>query len=66
LREIYESLRNINVPEDKALNVLIAFEERFLAFNQKLNKIENTQTLHSWMLGFTLAILVALLIKAIR
>ena len=58
--KLYTALRSANVPEDRAREAA----EEVAAFDHDLADVKSTQRLHSWMLTFNTAMLVALVVHA--
>jgi hypothetical protein len=59
MAKLYAALRAAEVPEDKAA----AAAEEAAAFDNTLADIKATQRLHTWILGFNTAMIVALVGK---
>ena len=54
--KLYDALRAGDVPDDKARAAAIEAAE----FDSRLNRIDSTLRVHSWMLTFNTALLVAI------
>jgi hypothetical protein len=78
IREVYDALKAINVPEDKAaaaaqavaaLGMGQAIEGRMTTIEQHMTRLEGRLLLVQWMLGFnlgaTLLVLITLVSKAL-
>ena len=74
---MYSALREANIPEDKALATVLAFEERFkniderfnridLRFSQLEAKLEKLETKMNIMMGIVVAILLMLINLSVR
>ena len=50
MRELYSALRDANIPEDKALATVLAFEERLKHIDERFNALE--QRLSQFEAGF--------------
>lgn len=57
--EVFEAFRAIDVPEDKALKAAQALSRR----DDDVAGLKSDMTLMKWMMGFVLAIQVAIFIK---
>jgi hypothetical protein len=55
-KDLYTALREIGVGEDKALAVVVGFEERF-------NRIESDLKLLKWMVGTNVILTIGVLFK---
>jgi hypothetical protein len=42
MRELYSALRDANIPEDKALATVLAFEERFNAIDRRFTGLDTS------------------------
>jgi hypothetical protein len=65
--ELYDALLAAGAPEDKARAAAVAvadFQTRSTELRLEFADVRSTQRLHSWMLGFLIAISVATLFKA--
>jgi hypothetical protein len=60
LESLYDALRAANVPDDKAR----AAAREVAEFKESIHEIKSTQRLHTWILTFNTAMLVALVGKA--
>ena len=59
MEKLYDALRAANVPDDKARAAAVESAN----FDDRLRKIEADTLMIKWMLGFNLAITVAVLFK---
>ena len=57
--EVFEAFRAIDVPEDKAMKAATALSKR----DDDVASLKSDVTLIKWMLGFVLALLVAVATK---
>ncbi|HEV8717251.1 MAG TPA: integrase [Candidatus Binatia bacterium] len=60
LSEVYDALREAGASEEKARKAA----EAIAAYDNRFNRIEQDLAILKWMVGFNLAISVALLFKA--
>jgi hypothetical protein len=60
--KLYAALRKANIPDDDA----IAAAEEVAAFENRLSKIEGDLNLVKWMVGFSLAMNIAILGLVLR
>jgi hypothetical protein len=66
LEKLYDALRAANVPDDKARAAAVegaSFEAKLASFDLRLSAIEARLNLLQWMVGFNLAISVAIVIR---
>lgn len=69
--EVYDALRSVQVPEDKARAAaesvvngrMAAIEQRFAAIEERLTKVERDLAVMKWMLGANLALSIAILVR---
>lgn len=67
ISEVYDAFKDAGASEDKArkaAEVLANYEGHFAKIENDLTAVRGEMTLLKWMLGFNLAISVALLFKA--
>ncbi len=57
--EVFEAFRSIDVPEDKALKAAAALSKR----DDDVTSVHSELTVIKWMMGFVLAIQVAIFVK---
>jgi len=57
--EVFEAIRAIDIPEDKALKAAAALSRR----DDDVNSIKSELSLDKWMMGFVLAFQVAIFVK---
>jgi hypothetical protein len=57
--EVFEAIRAIDIPEDKALKAAAALSRR----DDDVNSIKSELSLVKWMMGFVLAFQVAIFVK---
>lgn len=57
--EVYDALKEAGATEDKAKKAA----EALAAYENRFNKVENDLNLLKWMVGFNLALSVAILLK---
>lgn len=66
VREVYEALLEAGASEEKAVKAaeaLASYDARFDRIEQRFTKIEGDLALLKWMVGFTLAGVVGILLK---
>ena len=64
ISEVYDALLAAGAPEEKArqaAEVLANYENRFASIDLKLERMDGTLRLHSWMLSIHTAMLIAIL-----
>jgi len=64
--DVYEAFRSAGADEDKArraAEALASEHDRFVSIDQRFMKIEAKLDLHSWMIGFALAGILAILVR---
>jgi len=57
--EVFEAIRAIDIPEDKALKAAAALSRR----DDDVNSIKSELSMVKWMMGFVLAFQVAIFVK---
>ena len=60
ISEVYEAFRSAGVPDERAREAAEALSSENVATKSDVNELKATQKLHSWMLGFNLAITMAI------
>jgi hypothetical protein len=68
VREVYEALLEAGASEEKAVKAaeaLASYDTRFDRMEQRFTKIEGDLALLKWMIGFTLAGVVGILLKVL-
>ena len=68
VREVYEALLEAGASEEKAVKAaeaLASYDTRFDRIEQRFTKIEGDLALLKWMVGFTLAGVVGILLKVL-
>jgi hypothetical protein len=68
VREVYEALLEAGASEEKAVKAaeaLASYDTRFDRMEQRFTKIEGDLALLKWMVGFTLAGVVGILLKVL-
>jgi hypothetical protein len=73
--EVYEALRAIDIPEDKAIKAAIALSKRhddatfgranLSSYNDDVAKLRRDTTVLKWMLGLLLALQIAIFVKVL-
>jgi len=69
IAEVYDALVAAGAPEDKArkaAEAIAAYENRFIAVDQRLTRIEGELKLVTWMIGFNLAGTVGIIFTLLR
>jgi hypothetical protein len=74
--EVYEALRAVDIPEDKALKTAIVLSKRYddappmrdadlSSYNDDVAKLKRDTTVLKWMLGLLLALQIAIFLKVL-
>jgi len=69
IAEVYDALLAAGSPEDKArkaAEAIASYENRFVAIEQRLTKIDGDLNLLKWMVGFDLAATVGIVFLLLR
>ncbi len=69
IAELYDALIAAGSPEDKArkaAEAMAGYENRFASIENRFTKVEGDLNLLKWMVGFVLAICVAILTLQLR
>lgn len=63
ISEVYEAFRSAGIPDERARAAAEALSSENVATKRDINELKATQKLHSWMIGFNLAITMAIFWK---
>ncbi|MGH7963232.1 MAG: integrase [Candidatus Binatia bacterium] len=66
ISEVYDALKEAGASEDKArkaAEAIAGYEDRFRRIEERLTRVEERLTMLQWMIGFNLAMTVAILWK---
>lgn len=66
ISEVYDALKEAGASEEKARKAAetsAGYENRFASVELKLERLDGTLRLHSWMLGYLIALVTALFFK---
>lgn len=63
ISEVYEAFRSAGVPDGKAREAAEALSSENVATKSDVNELKSTQKLHGCMIGFNLAVTVAIFWK---
>jgi hypothetical protein len=61
MEKLYDALRSVNVPDDKARAAAVEVAE----FKESIADIKSTLRLHTWILTFNTAMMVAILWRVV-
>jgi hypothetical protein len=64
--DVFEAFKSAGADDEKArkaAEALASDHDRFVSIDQRFMRIESKLDLHSWMIGFTLAGILAILVR---